>query len=262
MSTRRVPMSPSFTAQILFASDHTCCKCRDPGRPVQIHHIDDDPGNNSVGNLAVLCLLCHNETQQHGGFGRRFSAELAREYRNDWAQRVELRRDKADELAALAMAPRGDLPSAKATPAVSLQVDTDPYIQSLPERLAQAYAVAQPRWDTGITSEMTMATVDVIDVVVQMLVQLGSRYPDNHFDGESPAQYFSEYVSARYRWHRLLIEPGGVGTGGTIVGPLTSLAVLKNLEQTVEDMVSSQISPEVQIDFQVWASAWRLHAEQ
>ena len=262
MSTRRVPLSPTFTARILFASDQTCCKCRDPGRPVQIHHIDDDSSNNSVGNLAVLCLLCHNETQQHGGFGRRFSPELAREYRDDWAQRVALRREKADELAVLTMAPRAGPPPPKAERVASPQGDADPYIESLPARLSQAYAVARPRWDTGITPEMTMATVDLIDVVVQMLVQLGKRYPENHFDGETPAQYFSEYVSARYRWHRLLIEPGGVGSSGTTAGPLTALAVLKNLEQAVEDMVSSQMSPEVQFDFTDWTSAWRLHAAQ
>ena len=259
MSVRRVPISPTLSARVLFSSDHTCCKCRDPGRPVQIHHIDDDPSNNGTANLAVLCLLCHNETQLHGGFGRQLSPELAREYRNDWTRRVELRRDRADQLAVTVMANQAESPvSANANISTPRSV-ADQYLQCLPITLAEAYAVAQPRWDTGITYEMTMATVDVIDVVVQILVNLGNRYPDGHFDGINPAQYFSEFVSERYRWHRLLIEPGGVGTGGTIVGPLTTLAVLGSLERAVEDMVSSQISPEVQLDWQQWLAAWRSH---
>ena len=224
---------------------------------MQIHHVDDDPSNNIAENLAVLCLLCHNETQQRGGFDRRLSPELALEYRADWTRRVHLRRDAADQLAAAVMAKQASSSSLSEGSFVSPDETGDPYLRSLPSTLAEAYAIAQPRWDTGVTFEMTMATSDVIDVVVQILANLCSRYPSGHFDGKDPKQYFSEFVSERYRWHRLLIEPGGVGTGGTIVGPLTSLAVLRNLEQAVEDVVSSQISPEVYVDWQRWLVAWR-----
>ena len=256
----RVAIPSSTAAAVLFDSDHTCCKCRDAGRPVQLHHIDEDPSNNDAANLAVLCLLCHDETQRSGGFGRHLSSDLMHKYKDDWTTRVAVRRDKADVIAAYAMTRQ----STSRPQTVDLETSAfdnarDSYIASLPASLASAYAIAQPRWDTGVTSEMIEATIGVIDVVIQLLVHLGERFPTNHFEGKSAAQYFSEYTSARYRWHRLLIEPEGVGTGGTIVGPLTALAVLKSLEQSVEDMVSAQASPEDGIDHPRWLAAWRDH---
>ena len=64
MAKDRVPIPPEIAAELLFASDHTCCVCRDRGRAVQIHHIDEDPANNTEENLSVLCLLCHDDTQR------------------------------------------------------------------------------------------------------------------------------------------------------------------------------------------------------
>jgi hypothetical protein len=63
-----------------------------PERPVQIHHIDENPANNDVSNLAVLCLLCHDKTQVHGGFGRTYSPGAIRKYRDDWLRIVREKR--------------------------------------------------------------------------------------------------------------------------------------------------------------------------
>ncbi len=60
----------------MFASDSTCCVCRERGKAVQVHHIDEDPSNNTPANLAVLCLECHNQTQVSGGFGRKLTDTL------------------------------------------------------------------------------------------------------------------------------------------------------------------------------------------
>ena len=70
MAKQRPPIPDNIAAEVLFASDRTCCVCQEKGKPVQIHHIDGNPSNNAVENLAVLCLDCHNETQIKGGFGR------------------------------------------------------------------------------------------------------------------------------------------------------------------------------------------------
>jgi hypothetical protein len=43
-----------LVAEVLFRADRTCCVCRIRNKPVQTHHSDDDPSNNSPGNLAVL----------------------------------------------------------------------------------------------------------------------------------------------------------------------------------------------------------------
>jgi hypothetical protein len=80
----------------MFSSDRTCCICRERGKATQIHHIDDDPSNNSINNLALLCLECHNDTQVKGGFGRKLNSSLVTEYRDDWINRVSIRRKTAD----------------------------------------------------------------------------------------------------------------------------------------------------------------------
>ena len=92
MAKKRVPIPKVDAARVLFASDRTCCVCRTSGKKVQIHHIDDDPSNNSPTNLAVLCFECHGDTQTAGGFGRHLDAEQVRLYRDDWHQNVAARR--------------------------------------------------------------------------------------------------------------------------------------------------------------------------
>jgi hypothetical protein len=63
----RISVPEEVAAEVLVASDHTCCKCEERGLPVQIHHIDENPANGDPLNLGVLCLRCHDETQVKGG---------------------------------------------------------------------------------------------------------------------------------------------------------------------------------------------------
>jgi hypothetical protein len=42
-------------------------------------------------NLAVLCLLCHDDTQIRGGFSRKLNAGLVRMYRDSWNAAVKLK---------------------------------------------------------------------------------------------------------------------------------------------------------------------------
>src|SRR5215468_4347099 len=92
----RTPVPEDVRTLLMFRSDRTCCVCRERGQPIQIHHIDEDPGNNNPTNLAVLCLHCHNETQIRGGFGRRLDAAEVKVFRDEWDLRVEQRRETAD----------------------------------------------------------------------------------------------------------------------------------------------------------------------
>lgn len=92
--TKRVPISPEKAAKVLFSSDRTCCVCRQKGKSVQIHHIDDNPANNEISNFAVLCFDCHNETQIAGGFNRKLDAEQIILYRDDWYRIVARNRAK------------------------------------------------------------------------------------------------------------------------------------------------------------------------
>jgi hypothetical protein len=84
----RIPIPEDLAAEILFKSDMTCCKCRLPRLPIQIHHIDDDPSNNVESNLAVLCLVCHDDSMLRGGFGRKLNEKVVRRYKGDWESLV------------------------------------------------------------------------------------------------------------------------------------------------------------------------------
>ena len=260
MAKNRVPIPPEIAAELLFASDHTCCVCRDRGRAVQIHHIDENPANNAKENLSVLCLLCHDDTQIKGGFGRKLDANLVIQYRDDWHTRVVNRRNSADELAALRMAGSVVVIPSTEPEADALMIPADEalvtYIKSLPGVLANGYAVAQPRWDTGITVEMVEGTYDVINLVVQMLTHLASWFPKDHFGGQPAPEYFSQYVATRFVWHRALTEPDGVGTGGTIVGPVTSIAVLGDVQRAVEEVVSSLLWEREGFSLEAWRGEW------
>jgi hypothetical protein len=80
----RETIPPELAAKVLFFSDRTCWVCRVKGKPVQIHHIDENPANNFFHNLAVLCFDCHTETQISGGFHRKLNGDQVILYRDDW----------------------------------------------------------------------------------------------------------------------------------------------------------------------------------
>jgi tetratricopeptide (TPR) repeat protein len=94
----REDIPKDVAARVLFYADRTCCVCRVRGKPVQIHHIDEDPANNEPRNLAVVCFDCHRDTQIRGGFDRKLYADQVLLYRDDWHRLVAQRR-VADEAA-------------------------------------------------------------------------------------------------------------------------------------------------------------------
>jgi hypothetical protein len=97
----RIVINDALAARVLFNADRTCCVCRSPGKPVQIHHIDEDPAHNVIGNLAVLCFDCHEKTQVRGGFARKLDAEQVILYRDHWNRAVTLQRAASVDAAAV-----------------------------------------------------------------------------------------------------------------------------------------------------------------
>ena len=264
----RIRIEDDLAARVLFKADHTCCKCRERGRPVQIHHINSDPSDNAESNLSTLCTLCHDETMITGGFGRKLNATLVLEFRNDWIQRVELRRAKADELAAIKMSSVVTVqPNVDASPIDPQATPEEPpsagtkeefvaYVESLPSILKESYELVRPGWASPVTSSMAGASNQVTDVVVTMLVQLSGFYPLKHF-GEVPAEeYFSEYLSQRARWQRAISEPDGVGTGGTIVQIFVAGFVLGSAEEAVVDIVRARWIRQMDFNFDEWLANW------
>lgn len=258
----RITIPADLSASILFESDKTCCVCREPGKPIQIHHIDEDPSNNTPDNLSVLCLICHNDTQVRGGFGKQLTAPLVKEYRTDWLQRVKERRDNADTLAVSMMS--GDNQTYRAAKYFEQHSTRVPsprdglynYIDSLPLVKQTLLISSQEGWDNGSTMSMVTANSDYIDGLQGIIIGLLNFYQNDCFETQEPHEFLSDVISARYQWHRLRLEPEGPNTGGTIVRILIGSAVATDLERMVDDMVVSLIGYDDSYDYMTWRSEW------
>jgi hypothetical protein len=251
----RKAITPDVSAEILFTSDRTCCVCRERGKRVQIHHIDENPSNNTISNLSVLCFDCHDETQIRGGFGKHLTAPLVTKYRDEWLLRVKQRRDEADTFAVSKMAGAITLNTSKENliPPISSLYS---YLDSIPDIKTELLAKAQPEWDSGVTATMNQASYDYIDGLQGVLVGLSKFYSTKAFDDQEPHEFFSEIISSRFRWHRSHSEPAGPGTGGTIIGTICGGSVSSDVEKMVEDMVSSLIGYSDDYSWKHWKRRW------
>ena len=257
MKKQRTEIPSKVAADVVFQQDHTCCVCRERGLAIQIHHMDDDPANNAIENLAVLCLQHHNETQISGGFGRQLAYLEVRRYCDDWIERVRKRRDDADRIAAERMAgpPRPDV-------LLTFQMlsagDTTlrSYVADLPGRLKSARAEASLLWEIGATVALRAGTDQVIEVLEQIWVHLAAQYPESHFSGRDPREFISELVANRFAIHRLLVEPYGVGSGGSLVGVEIGGRVMQDLHQLVEETVGGLLADSPAFDLQRWSEEW------
>ncbi|MBX9947822.1 MAG: HNH endonuclease [Candidatus Obscuribacterales bacterium] len=258
MAKRRQPIPSELAAHVLFQSDHTCCKCRERGKPVQIHHIDENPSNGDPKNLSVLCFLCHHETQISGGFARNLHAEEVIAYRDDWISRVKARRDKADEIATMAMSNSSKSSMRKRVLFVG-EENLIAYVESLPIVLNAAYTSTSPRVSSGVTWEMVEGIFEIVDVVEQVLVKLASWFPENHFGNMPANEYFSDAISRSVVWQRALAEPDGSGTAGTDARIHIAFGVLGDAKEMVRELVDSLLvsgdgtNEEVMIE---WGAKW------
>jgi hypothetical protein len=108
---------------------------------------------------------------------------------------------------------------------------------------------------------MVNASYQAIDTLSNALIKLAHYYPDGHFDGEDPRDYFSDIIASRFRWHRYHHSTSGIGNSGTIIGPLAAGDVITDVEEMIEDMVCSlTLDWSVRSDptFERWRSDWRM----
>jgi len=91
MTKTRIPIPDELAAKVMFASDRTCCVCRDQTRKTEIHHIDGDPSNNDFSNLAVMCKDHQSDAHTNHAFARNLSADTVRLYNETWREIVKLR---------------------------------------------------------------------------------------------------------------------------------------------------------------------------
>jgi hypothetical protein len=214
MKKPRMPIPDDVSAEVMFQQDRTCCVCCEPGLAVQIHHIDEDPTDHMITNLAVLCLEDHERTQTRGGFAKKLKAADVVRHRDDWLRRVRVRREKADELVVQHMV--------GVSPPTQVSEDWDApseakvigYLNALPGIRRAAIAAARPLWDTGVTSKMRQGSYDAIDVLGAAWERLAKFYPPNHFGKKAPDHFLSEFIVGRFAWHRQISEPAAQGRRG------------------------------------------------
>ncbi|MFC2113308.1 HNH endonuclease signature motif containing protein [Bacteroidota bacterium] len=94
MAKLRPTIPPKIETELLFINDRTCCICREDSKGIQIHHIDSNPSNNSIKNLAVVCTHHHDQIHKTGGVTKRISPRLLKKYKHEWELTVFKKRTK------------------------------------------------------------------------------------------------------------------------------------------------------------------------
>ncbi len=259
MNGVRTPVPDAISAEVMFQHDRTCCVCRDRGLAVQIHHIDENPSNHAINNLAVLCLEHHEETQIRGGFAKKLKAADIIRFRDDWVRRVSERRDKADEIVIQHMAGAAAAQTSAQEWQAPSQARIIGFLDALPSIRTAANVAARRLWDTGITSEMRQGSYDAIETLERAWLQLARFYPPNHFGEKSADRYFADFIAQRFEWHRGISEPRGPGSSGTIVHVTVGGAVLNDVAnaigETVEGLfVGYALFPDFEL--KKWRTKW------
>lgn len=90
---KRTPIPTSVQNKVLVSNRHACCVCQKDG--VQLHHIDGDPSNNDISNLAALCLDHHDRATMIGALTKKLTPTQVRHYKQTWEARC------ADDIRAL-----------------------------------------------------------------------------------------------------------------------------------------------------------------
>ena len=265
---KRTKIPEDLASEILFLSDRTCCVCTARGKSVQIHHIDENPSNNVIENLSILCLECHNDTMISGGFGRKLDANQVIKYKTEWIERVKKRKENADKIASI-QSVTGSTKNVvfeylEENDFLDYKTHNDPnileeYLKKIIIIHRAQLQIAQTKWDTGNTSKMNQGNSDMVDFYEEVLVELSTFYPKGHFENKTPKKYFGEIISSRFLLHRNILEPDGIGNNGTIVSTLTGGNVMEDLERLILDMVSAlsfgQIN-EKTFDYNKWKKEW------
>lgn len=89
---KRTPIPRDIEAEVMFRNDRTCCICQKRKKRLQIHHINENPADHRLSNLAVICFECHDEVMIKGGIGRILSKSQVRKYKNQWEEVVATQR--------------------------------------------------------------------------------------------------------------------------------------------------------------------------
>ena len=260
---KRKKIPDEIASEILFLSDRTCCICNVRGRSIQIHHIDDDPSNNKIENLSVICLECHNDTMISGGFGRKLESNQVIKFKNDWLDRVQKRKIKADEIASIQTIIRisnekkQDKYDFKEN---SIERNLCYYLDAIQKIKKARMKLASKKWASGNTSNMTQGCYDLIDFYEKVLIEISTFYQNRYFEEINRNLYFNKLISNRFHWYRILSEPEGEGSRGTIINNIIANKVMIELDYKVIEMVNSlsqSLLFNIRFNTKEWEVKWK-----
>jgi hypothetical protein len=230
----RKKINEQVADQLLFDVDRTCCLCTQPGKSVQIHHIDGDNQNNDLSNLVVLCLGCHDEVTRGPGLGRGISAGYLLLKKKFWAESVgQFRSTILPVEPEMNSEIHMNATSAKYEFFGEEEVKHELYSCFTTFRASRARAQVFLEEGTTVSNNLAMNTM--IEDLIAALVTLADFFPPGHF-GASPKQYFE-------RWARdlsgLHFNVSQLGDYGTMIGYVTASKTLTSLETLFLDMAET-----------------------
>lgn len=95
MIKKRVSIPKPLQSSLLYKSAKTCCVCRVPRAPVEIHHIDENPSNNIEENLIVICKNCHDEAHTKHKLSKNLDVYNLKKFKSQWEEDVQKRSTRA-----------------------------------------------------------------------------------------------------------------------------------------------------------------------
>lgn len=91
MLNKRAVIPKSVRFRVLEACNNRCCVCQTPF--IQVHHLDEDPSNNEMDNLAPLCPNCHSQAHSKAGMTVNLTDERVKALRERWYAYCERRQE-------------------------------------------------------------------------------------------------------------------------------------------------------------------------
>lgn len=87
----RPPIPEPTLVKVLHANRYQCCACRDPSKPIIVHHIDEWSKSKShdESNLAVLCLEHHARAHTTGTLERNLTVSRVKSAKALWEGTVK-----------------------------------------------------------------------------------------------------------------------------------------------------------------------------
>lgn len=265
MAKQRTKIPEDTANHARWLSDNTCCICHERRKKIQLHHIDEDPQNHVIKNLAVLCLECHDETQKTGGVTRKLTRSYVVKCRDKWLKTVGFRRKEADKND---IKRRIGEKSSDGQPRDKRQSRLD-FIQESNYEFEEIFIKSLPKFKTELLQQRNekisgqVTTIDIVEAhreyinaLMSILTKIADFYHPEYFEDLSPKEFFEKIISERYSIYNMASEPYGKGTVGTIRSILSSTFHRKDVENLIEIMVEGLVGIG-DFDYDDWQQLWR-----